>query len=118
MKATRPPMVSEWWLIANAPRTTLIAITAFGTRLSVDQKMPSTTAISIRVWPSSAAWARCASRRLGAAAERLQHPDAGRRLLDQRGQVAVLVLGPPGEDLVPPLEPGAEDEHRGEQDGR
>ncbi len=58
MKATSPPIESEWWLIANAPRTTLIAIAALGTRLRVDQKMPSTTAISIRVFPSSAAWAR------------------------------------------------------------
>ena len=51
-------MESAWWLIANAPRTTLMAIAALGTRLSVDQKMPSTTAISIRVLPSSDAWAR------------------------------------------------------------
>ena len=31
-----------------------------------------------------------------AAAERLEHPDAQRRLLDHGGEVADLVLGPPG----------------------
>ena len=44
----------------------MIAIAALGTRLSVDQKMPSRTAISIRVLPSSAAWARCACDASGA----------------------------------------------------
>ena len=53
MKATRPPMVSEWWLTAIAPSTTASAIAAFGTRSSTDQKPPSTPAIAIRVCDSS-----------------------------------------------------------------
>jgi hypothetical protein len=50
-----------------------------------------------------------------AAAERLEHPDAAGRLLDERGQVALLVLGAPGQHLVRALEPGAHHDHRREQ---
>ena len=46
MKATRPPMVSEWWLTATAPSTTMSAIAAFGIRSSTDQKPPSRRALA------------------------------------------------------------------------
>ena len=49
-----------------------------------------------------------------APAERLQHADAGRRLLDQRRQVALLILDPAGEHPVALLEPEADRQHRGE----
>ena len=49
--------------------------------------------------------------RLAAAAERLEHPDAAGRFLDIGGQVALLVLGAPGQHLVPPLEPRAHRHH-------
>ena len=52
--------------------------------------------------------------RLAAAAERLEHPDPPGRLLDVGGQVALLVLGAPGQHPVPSLEPGAQRHHRGE----
>ena len=47
-------------------------------------------------------------------AERLQHPDAGGRLLDHRGQVALLVLDPAGQHPVALLEPEADRQHRRE----
>ena len=53
-------------------------------------------------------------RGLPSAAERLQHPDPGGRLLDQRGQVALLVLDPAGQHPVALLEPEADRQHRRE----
>ena len=53
--------------------------------------------------------------RLVAAAERLEHADAGCGLLHVGGQVALLVLGAPGQHPVPPLEAGAE-HHHGQED--
>jgi hypothetical protein len=52
--------------------------------------------------------------RLVAPAERLEHPDAGRGLLDVCGEVALLVLGAAGQDPVPPLETGAQPHDREE----
>ena len=52
--------------------------------------------------------------RLRAAAECLEHGDPGGRLLDVGGQVALLVLGPPGQHPVAPLEPAADQAHRQE----
>ena len=46
MKATSPPMVSEWWLTAIAPSTTMSAIAALGIRSSTDQKPPSRRALA------------------------------------------------------------------------
>ena len=60
------------------------------------------------------AWLACWAAACVAAAERLEHPDAGRGLLDVGGQVALLVLGAPGQHPVPPLEPGA-DHHHGQE---
>ena len=54
-------MVMEWRLTATAPRTTARAMTAFGTKSSVAQNVPSSRAIPTRVPPSRAAWARCAA---------------------------------------------------------
>ena len=93
-------MVIACWLTATAPSTTASAITAFGTRVSIDQNQPSTPAIAIRVRDEPGRLGVVRARGLRGAAERLQHPDPGRGLLDQRGQVAVLVLRAPGEDLV------------------
>jgi len=53
-------------------------------------------------------------RGLPSPAERLQHADAGRRLLDQRGQIALLVLDPAGQNPVALLEPEADRQHRRE----
>ncbi|GAB3870110.1 hypothetical protein GCM10029964_003930 [Kibdelosporangium lantanae] len=43
-------------------------------------------------------------RQVRATAERLEHPDAERRLLHRGGQITLLVLGEPGDHLVLPLE--------------
>ena len=69
--------------------------------------------------PALATWVRQTSAGLGvvpgcglpAPAQRLQHPDAGGRLLDQRGQVALLVLNLAGEHPVALLEPEADRQH-------
>ena len=53
--------------------------------------------------------------RLVAAAERLEHADAGGRFLHVGGQVSLLVLGQPGQHPVPLLEAQAEHRDRGEQ---
>ena len=50
-------------------------------------------------------------------AERLEYPDPGRGLLHVGGQIALLVLGAPGEHPVGLLEPGA-GRHHGQEHGR
>ena len=54
--------------------------------------------------------------RLVTPAERLEHADPARGLFHVGGQVALLVLGAPGEHPVGLLEPGA-GRHHGEEDG-
>ena len=51
------------------------------------------------------------------ASQGLEHPDAGRGLLHVGGQVVLLVLDPPGEHPVSPLESQAERRDRGEHQG-
>ena len=53
-----------------------------------------------------------------AAAEGLQDPDAGRRFLDVGSQVALLVLGAPGQHAVPALEAQADRDDRQEHAAR
>ena len=91
-------------------------MTAFGIRSSSAQKDPSRPALAIWVSQILRRLRVVPGRRLPSPAQRLQHPDAGGRFLDQRGQVALLILNLAGEHPVAFLEPEANRQHGREHD--
>ena len=107
MNATRPPRVSSCRPTAMAPSSSSTPIMRVRDQVQAGPERAAQPGLGQFGAEHLGRLPGVLGGRLAAPAERLEHADPGGRLLHVGGQVALLVLGAPGQHPVAPLELGA-----------